>query len=150
MTKKSKVTNCVLLFNDRNTAVYFEYFGIEYIPQEVLNKIRDKSIAHNLFRIQDNDSVLCGFYCIPFIEYILAGRMLLDYTNLFSLNDYEKDDKIIYNYFKDKYVKSWIEIKKIDETRNYPLSQIKHNNLTSEKYKKTSKYLTKRHRNNSR
>ena len=51
MTKKSKVTNCVLLFNDRNTAVYFEYFGIEYIPQEVLNKIRDKSITHNVFRI---------------------------------------------------------------------------------------------------
>ena len=72
---------------------------------------------------------------------MLAGRIFLDYTNLFSLNDYEKNDKIIYKYFKDKCVKSRVEIKKIDETRNYPLSEIKHNDLMSEKYKKTCKYL---------
>ena len=34
---------------------------------------------------------------------MLAGKTLLDYTNLFSLNDYEKNDKIIYKYFKYKY-----------------------------------------------
>ena len=45
------------LFIDRNTAVYFDSFGIEYIPQEVLNKIKDKSITHNIFRIQDNGSI---------------------------------------------------------------------------------------------
>ena len=44
-----------------------------------------------------------GFYCITFIEYMLAGKTLLDYTNLFYTNDYKKNDKIIYNYFKDKY-----------------------------------------------
>ena len=42
--------------------------------QEVLNKIRDKSITHNIFRIQDNDSIMCGFYCIAFIEYMLPGK----------------------------------------------------------------------------
>ena len=46
---------------------------------------------------------MCGFYCIAFIEYMLAGKTLLDYTNLFSPNDYKKNDKIIYNYFKNKY-----------------------------------------------
>ena len=46
--------------------------------------------------------MMCGFYCIAFIEYMLAGKNLLDYT-VFSLNDYEKSDKIIYNYFKDIY-----------------------------------------------
>ena len=46
---------------------------------------------------------MCGFYCIAFIEYILAGKTLLDYTNLFSPNDYKKNEKIIDNYFKDKY-----------------------------------------------
>ena len=46
---------------------------------------------------------MCGFYCITFIEYILAGKTLLEYTNLFSPNDY-KNNKIIYKYFKDKYV----------------------------------------------
>ena len=77
----------------------------EYIPQEVLNIIKDKSITHNMFRIQDNDSVMCEFYCIAVIEYMLAGKTSLDYTNLFSLNDYEKNDEIIYKCFKDKYVK---------------------------------------------
>ena len=48
---------------------------------------------------------MCGFYCIAFIEYIIAVKTLLDYTNLFSPNDYKKSDKIIYEYFKDKYGK---------------------------------------------
>ena len=46
---------------------------------------------------------MCGFYCIAFIEYILAEKNLLDYTNFFSPDDYEKNDKIIHKYFKDKY-----------------------------------------------
>ena len=37
---------------------------------------------------------------------MVAGKLLLDYANLFSLNEYKKNDKIIYKYFKDKYVKS--------------------------------------------
>ena len=43
--KQNKETHWVSFFTDRNTAVYFDYFGIEYIPQEVLNKIKDKSIT---------------------------------------------------------------------------------------------------------
>ena len=56
--------------------------------------------------MQDNESVMCGFYCIAFIECMPAGKILLDYTNLFSLHNYKKNHKIIYKYFKDKYVKS--------------------------------------------
>ena len=82
--------------------MYFDSFGIENILQEALNNIRDKSITHNIFRIQDEDSIMCGFYCITFIEYILAGKALLDYTNLFSLNGYKNNDNIIYKYFKGK------------------------------------------------
>ena len=46
---------------------------------------------------------MCGFYGIAFIEYMLPGKTLLDYTNLFSLNDYKKNGIIVYKYFKDKY-----------------------------------------------
>ena len=46
---------------------------------------------------------MCGFYCITFIEYMLAGEALLDYNNLFSPNSYKKNGKKIYKYFKDKY-----------------------------------------------
>ena len=119
--KNSKVTHWVSLFIDKNLAVYFDSFGIEYIPQEVLNKIRDKSITHNVFRIQDNESITCGFYCVAFIEYMLAEKTLSDYTNLFSPNDY----KIIHKYFKDKYASLEFQLRKIDQTRNYLLDEIK-------------------------
>ena len=78
---------------------------IEYISLEVLNKIRDKSISHNIFRTQDDECSMCGFYCIAFIEYMLPGKNLLDYTNLISPDDYKKNYKIVYKYFKDKYVR---------------------------------------------
>ena len=73
--KKSKGTHWVPLFIDRKLAVYFGLFGIEYIPQEILNKIKGKSITHNIFRIQDNESIICGFYDIAFVEYVLSGKL---------------------------------------------------------------------------
>ena len=62
---------------------------------------------------------------------MVAGKALLHYTNLFSANEYKENDKIIYKYFKDKYDKSLVNIKKIDETRNFVLEEIKHNDLMS-------------------
>ena len=47
--------------------------------------------------MQAYDSIMCGYFCIGFIDFILKGKSLLDYTNLFSPNDYEKNDKIILN-----------------------------------------------------
>ena len=93
--KKSQRTHWVTLFIDRNTSVYFDYFGIEYIPQEVLSKIKDKWITNNIFRIQSDDSMMCGFYCITVTEVTMAGKTLLDYTNLFFRNDNQKNDKIL-------------------------------------------------------
>ena len=93
-----------IIFN-RNTAVYFDFLGIEYIPQEVLAKMKDKCTTHNIFRIQSDNSIMCGFYCINFIKYMIAGKNLLDYTNLLSHNDYKKNEKIICKYLKDKYLK---------------------------------------------
>ena len=111
MTKKVKEHIGGSLFIDINLAVYFDSFGIECIPREVLNKIGDKSITHNVFTMQDNESIMCGFHGIAPIEYMLSGKAFLDYTNLFSHIDYKKNDKIIYSYFNDKYdrrSKSWL------------------------------------------
>ena len=74
-------------------ALYFNPFAMEYILQEALNKIKDKSITHNIFRIQSNDSIISGFSCIAFMEYMIAGKTLSDYANLFSPNDYKKNDR---------------------------------------------------------
>ena len=69
MIKNSKGTHWVSLFVHENVAIYFDSFGIEYISQESLKKIKDQSITHNIFKIQENESVMCGFYCITFIAY---------------------------------------------------------------------------------
>ena len=58
--------------------MYFDSFAIEYIPQ------KEKSIKHNIFRMQDDDSIMFGLYCITFIENMLVGKTLLDYANFLS------------------------------------------------------------------
>ena len=73
-----KKTHWVSLFINKNITVYFDSFGIEYIPQEVLNEIRDKSITHNMVRIQDDKSIMCRFYWMAFIEYMLARKYILE------------------------------------------------------------------------
>ena len=42
-----------------------------------------------------------GYFQIEFIDFMIKGKSLLDCTNLFLLNDYEKNDKIILNYFHE-------------------------------------------------
>ena len=54
----------------------------------------------NIYRIQTYDSIMCGYFCIGFIDLMLKGKSLLEYANLFSPNDYEKNDKIILKYFQ--------------------------------------------------
>ena len=78
--KQSKGMHWVSLFIDRKSVVYFDSFGIEYIPLEVLSKTKVKSIIYNTFRIQYHDCIMCGIYCIAFIGYMLAGKTLLDYS----------------------------------------------------------------------
>ena len=43
---------------------------------------------------------MCGYFCIEFIDFMLKGKSLLDYTNLFSPNEYLKNDEMIMKYFK--------------------------------------------------
>ena len=77
-------------------------FRIEYIPQEVLNKIRDKSITHNIFRIQDDESIMFRFYCFHRI-YACRKNFVRLHEFVFLELLLNKNDKIIYKYFKDKY-----------------------------------------------
>ena len=54
----------------------------------------------NIFRIQTYDSIICGYSCIGFIDFMLKGKCLFDYKNLFSPDDYEKNDKLTIKYFQ--------------------------------------------------
>ena len=73
-----------------NEVVYFDRFGVEYIPKEIMKSIGNKNIESNIFRIQDNNSIMCGYFCILFIEYLLNNKTLTDFTNLFSPCDLKK------------------------------------------------------------
>ena len=59
--------------------------------------IGNKNIIPNIYKIQAYDSIMCGYFCIGFIDFMLKGKSLLDYTDLFSPNNYEKNDKNIFN-----------------------------------------------------
>ena len=56
----------------------------------------------NIFRVQENNSVMCGYFCIGFINFMPAGKKLTDFTSMFSPHDFKKSDDIILNYFKNE------------------------------------------------
>ena len=79
---------------------YFDSFGVEHIPKKIKAFIdHSSSITTNIFRIQAYDSTMCGNFCIGFINFMLAGKTLTEFTNLFSPNNFKKNDDIILNYF---------------------------------------------------
>ena len=91
---------------NNNNATYFDSFGVEHIPKEIktfINRrslkscaLQNKNIKTNIFRIQAYDSVMCGYFCIGFIDFMFKRKTLTEYTNLFL----EKNDDIILPYFK--------------------------------------------------
>ena len=78
-------THWIALLCNRNGIVYLDKFGIEHVLEEIKEFIGNKNIKANIFRVQANDSVMCGYFCIGFIDFMLAGKKLTDYTNLFFL-----------------------------------------------------------------
>ena len=99
-------THWVALFCKKSEIVYFYSFGVEYIPEEIKEFIKEfpgnKNIKTNIFRVQEDNSIMCGYFCIGFIDFMLAGKKLTDYTNLFSPHDFKKNDNIILSYFKNE------------------------------------------------
>ena len=79
---------------------YFDSFGVENISKEIKMFIGNKNITTNIFRVQELDSIMCGYFCIRFIDFMFKGTSLLEYSNLFPSNDYEKSDKVILKYFQ--------------------------------------------------
>ena len=88
-----------LWVNNSNNFTYFDSFGVEHIPKEIKTFINNKSIKTDIFRIQAYDSIMFGYFCIGFIDFMLKGKTLTEYTSLFSTNNFKKNDNIILNYF---------------------------------------------------
>ena len=92
-------THWVALYVNNKTTTYFDSFGVEHIPREIMKFIAREKIITNIYRIQAYDSIMCGYFCIGFINFMFNGKSLIHYTNLFSPNDLKKKDDIILKYF---------------------------------------------------
>ena len=79
---------------------YLDNFGVEHIQKEIRKFIGNKNITTKVFRIEAYDSIMCGYFWTGFIDFMLTGKSLLEYTNLFSPNEYKKNDKMILKYFQ--------------------------------------------------
>ena len=75
-----------------NNVNYFDSFGVKNIPKEIEIFI-DKSI------VVANESIMSGYFCIVFIDFMLAGKAITSFTNLFSPNNFKSNDDIILKYF---------------------------------------------------
>ena len=61
---------------------------------------RLKSLSGIKTSKQANNSIMSGYFCIGFTDFMLAGEKLIDFTNFFSPYDFKKNDSIILSYFK--------------------------------------------------
>ena len=92
-------THWIALYANDNNVTYFDSFGVEHILKEIKTFIGNKNIITNIYRVQAYDSTMCGHFFIGFIDFMLKGTSLLEYTILFSPNKNKKYDKIILKYF---------------------------------------------------
>ena len=84
-------THWVALYVNNKTIIYFDSFRVEHIPKEIIKFLgNNKKIITNIYRIQAFDSIMCGYFCIGFINFIFDSNSLTDYTNLFSPNNLKK------------------------------------------------------------
>ena len=83
-------TYWIALYIEDIEITYFDSFGVKHVPQEIEKFIRHKNIRTKIFRAQANNSMVCGYFCIGFIDFMLAGKTLIDFTSLVSPYNLEK------------------------------------------------------------
>ena len=92
-------THWIALYVNGENVTYFDTFGAGHIPNEIKKVIGNRNIITYIYRTQAYYSIMCGYFCIGFIDFLLKDKSLLNYINLFSHNEYKKNDKIILKYF---------------------------------------------------
>ena len=86
------------MYSNYNTKTYFGSFGVEHVPIEIKKSIngiafKGSTITTNIFKIQTYESVMCKYFCIGFIYFMLKSKSLTDFTNLFWSNNFKDNDK---------------------------------------------------------
>ena len=93
-------THWIALYVKNNEVIYFDSFGVEHVPKGIKRFIGHKNTKTNIFRIQADNSMMCEYFFIGFIDFMFAGTSLIDITSLFSPYDLKENDDIILSYFK--------------------------------------------------
>ena len=86
------------LYVNGDNVTFFDSFVVEHIPKEIKKFIGNKNMITNICRIQAHNSIMCRYFSIGFINFMLKGKILIDHINIFSPNEYQKNDKIILQY----------------------------------------------------
>ena len=87
-------THWVALWVNNNNVTYFDSFEVQHIPKEIIKFIKNKNIKTNIFRIQAY-SIMCGYFCIAFTDFMFKGKNLTDYIYLFLPNDFKKNNDTV-------------------------------------------------------
>ena len=95
-------THWTALFCNRSEIVCSDTFGAEHVPEEIKEFVENKSIIANFFRVQANNSTMCGYFCVGFIDFMLSGKKISDFTSMSSPYNFKKNGNIILSYFKDE------------------------------------------------
>ena len=101
-------THWIALYIKTNEVIYFDSFGVEHIPKEIKKiigneqssnaKALNKDIKANIFRLEAYDSIMCGYFCVEFINYMFDCKSLIDFTNLFSHTILKRTIKLLKSY----------------------------------------------------
>ena len=86
-------TYWIALYCKNIETTYFDSFGVEHVPKETEKFIVHKNIKTNIFRIQSNNSIMCGYFCTGFYDFTVADKILIDFTSLFCPYKFEKNNK---------------------------------------------------------
>ena len=92
---KSIDNHWITLYVNANNVKYFNSFKVEHISKEIKMFIDNKNVTTIIFRMQAYNSVMCGYFSTRFIGFMLKGKSLLEYGNLFWPNKYERNNFII-------------------------------------------------------
>ena len=138
-------THWIALYLKDNKATYFDSFGFEHLPKEIKNCIKNKNTEANTYRIPGNNSRMCGYFCTGIVDFMLAGKNLIDYASLFSPYDFRKMTISFQAILKMIEVpnthlsnQTQFRLNKINEIKSYFIADIQEGEATS---RRLSKYF---------
>ena len=85
-------THWIGIYVNPENVTYFDSFGVEHIPKGIKKVLGNKNIT-NIYRTQAYYPTMCGYFCTEFIDFLLKGKRLLEYTTFFLITNMKRMTK---------------------------------------------------------